>query len=258
MIAESQKLAGRIRSLHEEARLAAERGEYFEAKQALKSCVNLDPRDGIAWEQYGRVHFESGNYPLSVTSFDRAARIVGLSVESQVRHALSIARVGDFERGSVEFRRLLGEPAIASEDLLLVALGLHSVGLTYLAIQACRTVIQGDSGCAQAYFDLGYYCGQHGYPGSTVVSLMQKAVQIDPANARYRTALACQLIDGGNSKSAMTVVRDLGGTSLSSISCSNCLEKLIQLYRSSGDDRRLLFCRQRLMEIRLRGCGFDC
>ena len=87
---------------------------------------------------------------------------------------------------------------------------------------------------------------------------MRRALKLEHGNARYRIGLACLLSKSKQHSEAHEVVRDLGMTSIKSMTCASCLQRLVFLYQQARDHRRQGVCQQRLVELQLRGCGFEC
>lgn len=247
-----------VSKLHVAAQRAFRKGDLSTAKRVLKKCVVRDRRDGKAWELYGTIHYQSGNFPLAVSAFERAVATLTLSEDSHVALALSYGKLGKIPQAQLLLNALLENDALEASQLLKVAIGLHGIDRLELAIHACRKALRDDPECAQAYYDLGFYCERRGYPSCTVESLMRRALKCEPTNARYRTGLACLLCKQDRLDEAYRVVRDLGLSKVSAVTCACCLERLIVLFRRAGDQRRLVVSHQRLVELQLRGCGFDC
>lgn len=244
--------------LHDSAERAIDRHDLGAVKQILKRCVHLDRTDGRAWELYGHAHYGGGNFPLAVAAFERAAQFTRLGSSARIALALSRARLGQIDEAECLLTDLLHGGELTSEQLLRVAMGLNAVEQVSRAIDACRKALRQDPDCAQAYFDLGYYSDRAGFPLATVERLMRRALKVNPANPRYRVSLTCLLVRNEQLDEAWGVIRDLGLTDISAVACACCLEKLVAVYRRANDQRRLIVCHQRLVELRLRGCGFEC
>lgn len=244
--------------LHRAAERAYERSDVKVAKRILRRCVRLNPRDGRAWELYGNVHHSTGNYPLAVAAFRRGAKTVSLQNSSQISLALSCANLQRTTSARKILVRLLRDRSLTTDEYLQVGIGLYTIRSVRLAIDACRTALRINPDCAQACYDLGYYCDQAKYPATTVACLMRRALKLDPGNDRYRIGLACQLSKSKQHIEAHKVVRDLGMTSIKSMTCASCLQRLVFLYQQADDHRRQGVCHQRLVELQLRGCGFEC
>ena len=123
---------------------------------------------------------------------------------------------------------------------------------------ACRNAAKRSPENAQVYYDLAYYSGRCGYPSSTTERMVRKAIRRDPGNPRYRIGLATPLVKENRLDDAYELVRELPTSQIVTLTCSCCLEKLVDLFRRASDNQRVIACRQRLVELRLRGCGFEC
>jgi len=232
-------------------------GNLSQAKYLLKWRVRGNRRDAVAWELYGHAHFSSGNFPLAVSAFERASAIAPIDADSRARLAHAYAMTGHIDSARELLSELVQED-LPADLLLQIGISLHAVGCLKLSIRACRKALQKSPNNPQAYYDLSYYSGLAGYPIATVERLARRAIKCDPANAKYRIGLAMLLSNEDRIDEAYELIRNLGMTHLSKMSCAASIQRLIKLFRHAGDDRRLVLCHQRLVELRLRGCGFDC
>ncbi len=240
------------------ARHALNARDFRAAKALLKACVMRNREDGRAWELFGRVHYQSGNFPLAISAFERASLAITLSPSSQVSLACAYARSGRFEVATKLLSLLAEDRELSTTLLLEVAISLDLVDRPDLSIIACRNAAKQSPENAQIYYDLAYYSGRCGYPSSTTERMVRKAIRRDPSNLRYQVGLASSLFKEDRLDDAHELIRELPPSKIVSLTCACCLEILIALYRHAGDENRVIVCRQRLVELRLRGCGFEC
>lgn len=240
------------------ARHAIANRNFRAAKLLLKACVMRNREDGRAWELFGCVHFQSGNFPLAISAFERASLAVTLCENSQVCLASAYARSGQFEVATELLSKLADSHELSATHLLDVAISLDLVDRPDLSMTACRNAAKRSPENAQVYYDLAYYSGRCGYPSSTTERMVRKAIRRDPGNPRYRIGLATPLVKENRLDDAYELVRELPTSQIVTLTCSCCLEKLVDLFRRASDNQRVIACRQRLVELRLRGCGFEC
>ncbi|WP_166831220.1 tetratricopeptide repeat protein [Thalassoroseus pseudoceratinae] len=240
------------------ARHAVNARNFRAAKALLKACVMQNREDGRAWELFGRVHYLSANYPLAISAFERASLAVTLSDESQVSLASAYARSGQFELATDMLSKLAENQELSAPLLLDVAISLDLVDRPDLSMTACRNAAKQSPEHAQIYYDLAYYSERCGYPKTTTERMVRKAIRRDPGNLRYRIGLASSLFKQDRFDDAYELVQELPASKIVTLSCSGCLEQLEVLFRRANDESRVIACRQRLVELRLRGCGFEC
>ncbi|MEW4486516.1 hypothetical protein AB1L42_00460 [Thalassoglobus sp. JC818] len=244
--------------LFEDALKAYEAGEFENSLLLIKEFLRRKKEDGRGWELLGLIQYSRGRIAVSVSAIERATLYVPLRSVTRVCLALGYARVGQEELGRDLLVDLVNEPVLTTELLLQVAAGLDSLGEPGFALQAARTATEKDPDHAQAFYDLGYYVGRCGYPSSVIEALARHAISLEPERACYRIGLAKLLVGQQREDAAYELVRDLSIEQIKQVNCHKCLQRIVELYQSVGDYRRVILCREKLLQLELREYLSDC
>ena len=242
---------------HERARLAYERGDLRKAFAVTRECLTANKDDGRAWEILGLVHFASGNFRHSVSSLEHASLLVPLKPTGRACLGHGYARVGKTELAIDLMENLLSDASVPPSVLLQIGGCLNDLERPDLAMEACFSVLRVNDCYAQAYYELGYYAGQCDYALGMVEIFGKRAVELAPETPRYRVGLAGFLYRRERFEEAWQYVRNLSNADIASLSCTCCVERVIELYEMHQDYRRSILCRQRLIELEVDGHS-DC
>ena len=243
---------------HQAAQAAYEQGDLRTAMKLVCECLAVDRDDGRALEMRGLVHYSGGNFQESVASLERASLMVPLRPSGRVCLGHAYAKIGRTSLSRDLLRELIHDTSLSILLLLHVASGLNAVDRPDLAMEACRNAMKRDDTVAQAHYDLGFYAGRCGYPDEVIESLARKAVDLAPDVVRYRVGLAGLLWRQDRTDEAYEFVRNLVNDDLVSICCSCCLKRIIDMYERAHDYRRVVVCRQRLLQLEASQTESDC
>ncbi|WP_231741051.1 hypothetical protein [Thalassoglobus neptunius] len=177
---------------------------------------------------------------------------------SRVCLALGYVGVGQERLGRDLLVDLVDEPALTTDLLLQVAAGLDSLGEPGAALQAARAATEQDPDHAQAFYDLGYYVGRCGYPTSVTEALARHAISLDPERVCFRIGLAKLFVGHQREDEAYELIQDLSNVQIRQVDCQNCLQRIVELCENVGDYRRVILCRERLLQLELREYLSDC
>lgn len=235
--------------LHEAARSAYHSGNLRKGMTIVQRCLDADPDDGRAWELSGLIHYSGGNFRQSVHALELASALVPLCSAGRVCLAHAYAKTDRIGLACDLMTDLIDDDSISVPLLLQVAAGFDSIDQPDLAVRTCQRVIQRDGQVAQAHYDLGFYAGRIGVPRQQIELSIRKAVELSPDVAQYRVGLAGLLLEQEQAEEACDLVADLSDAELTSLDCSCCLQRLATLYRLAADERRVVVCQRRLMDL---------
>ncbi len=227
---------------------AYEAGDLDSAERIAKSCLRSEPEHGRAWELTGLVQFARGNVADSVRSLERATTLVPLRPAARCCLAHGYALVGRTNLACEMLSDQLAEHHQYSDLLLQIGTGLNLVGRPDLAMEACRRAIGVDVRFAQAYYELAFYAGRSGVEVAKVEGLARRAIDLEPDDPTYRIGLAGLLCQCNREDDAFDLVQDLSFEDLRSVTCVGCLERLLHLYGTAGDLRRIVICQEGLLQ----------
>lgn len=230
-----------------------ERGSFDRARELVEAYLEYRCEDGRAWELKGLIHLAQGEDSQSVAALERASLLVPLSSAGQVCLGHGYGRIGRRSLSRDLLVDLIDNETLEIELLLQVGTALDAIGHPALAMRACRRATQRDPDVAQAYYDMGYYAARCGYPLSVTESLARRAIFLDPDRVSYRVGLASLLVRNGRRREAHELMRHFSNDQIAAIDCRPCLERIVELFESVHDYRRVILCQQRLLELEIGG-----
>ena len=241
----------RIRDLYETGDLPA-------ALALMKRYLVRRPDDGRAWELAGLIQFAAGEYSQSVAAIERACIHIPLRPAARVCLGHGYGKIGRRNLSRDLLAGLIRDDALSVPLLLQVASGLDAIDHPTVALQACRRAAERDPQNPQPYYDMGYYAARCGYEPRYTESLARRAISLDPENVCFRVGLAAHLFKLERVQDAYDVVRELSNEQIEAITCSCCLNRIVSVYEAAGDYRRVVLCRQQLLQIEIQGHDPDC
>ena len=237
---------------------AYEAGELEAALALTKRHLARHPDDGRVWELAGLIHYAAGEFAKSVSAIERASLHIPLRPAARVCLGHGYGKLGKTALARDLLVNLIRDDSVSVPLLLQVAAGLDAVEQPTQALQACRRAAERDPQHAQAYYDMGYYAARCGYQPRYTESLARKAIALDPDNVCFRVGLAAHLFRQERTQDAYEVVQGLTNEQIEAITCSCCLKRIVSVYEGAGDYRRVILCRQQLLQIELQGLEPDC
>ena len=241
----------RIRDLYEGGELSA-------ALALIKRHLVRRPDDGRVWELAGLIQFATGEYSRSVAAIERASVHIPLRPAARVCLGHGYGKIGRRTLSRDLLAGLIRNESVSVPLLLQVASGLDAIDHPSIALQACRRAAERDPQNAQPYYDMGYYAARCGYEPRYTESLARKAISLDPQNVCFRVGLAAHLFRQDRVQDAYEAVRALTNEQIEAVTCSCCLNRIVSVYEAAGDYRRVVLCRQQLLQIELQGHEPDC
>lgn len=241
----------RIRDLYET-------GDLDAALAQTKRYLVRRPDDGRAWELAGLIQFATGEFPQSVAAIERASILIPLRPAARVCLGHGYGKIGRRSLSRDLLVGLIRDDSVSVPLLLQVASGLDAINDPAIALQACRRAAERDPQNAKPYYDMGYYAARCGYEARYTESLARKAISLDPDNVCFRVGLAAHLFKQDRVHDAYDVVRELSNEQIEAITCSCCLNRIVSVYEAAGDYRRVVLCRQQLLQLEVQGHEPDC
>ncbi|HCK51610.1 MAG TPA: hypothetical protein DIC23_00235 [Planctomycetaceae bacterium] len=237
---------------HRDAFAAYSSGKLSDGMKLVQQCLETDPDDGRAWELGGLIHYAEQRFQESVNSIEHASALVPLRAVGQACLGHAYAKTNRPRLALNLLSELIENESVSAGLMLQIATGLDAVGRPDLAIQACRRAVDQNPNLAQAHYDLGYYGGKVGVSFSQIESSIRRAINLAPHHSTYRVGLAGLLSENGQAEEAHGLVARLTNHDLTSLNCSCCLQRLVTLYRSAKDTRRVVVCQQQLLHLATR------
>ncbi len=237
---------------------AYRQGDVTLALSLIKNHLRSHREDGKGWELLGLIQHTRGRHHKAVSALEHASLLVPLYPATRVCLAMGYSKVGRTELSKDLLTDLITNETLSIPLLLQVAMALDALDQPASAVRACREASRRDPHHAQPYYDLGYYAARCGRPAHVTESLARKAISLDPDNVQYRVGLASLLMKQDRGADAYEVVRGFTSEQVRQIRCRCCLERIIDLFESVTDGRRVVLCRQHLSSLELRDEASDC
>lgn len=242
----------------DDARNAYDQGDIDRAMAITRTHLRRNKEDGRGWELIGLIQYSRGRFAVSVSALERASLLVPLRPAAKVCLAHGYARIGRVELSRDLLVEQISDESLSIALLLQVATGLDSTDHPVLAMRACRKATERDPDHPQPYYDLGFYSARCGYPPHVTESLARRAIALDPKNVFYRVGLASFLMKQDRESEAYAIVRAFSVEQIERIGCQCCLRRIIGLFEDASDYRRVILCRQRLLELEIHCTENDC
>ncbi|MEM7475468.1 MAG: hypothetical protein AAF483_10790 [Planctomycetota bacterium] len=222
------------------------RGELNSAVEKISSALYSDEENGFGWELMGLIFRDLGKPKSAINAFERASLLVPMHPLASLCLAECYGAVGKTELARDLYLSYADCLDGQVEHLLLVAAGLEGIDEPHLAMEICRRASGIDPDCGQIAYDMCFYASRCGAQPALIESLAWRAVELEPDNVHFRVGLASLMIRLERLEKAFWVVGSLNSEQISSINCYCCIERLVALYDSYGDNERAELCRMRL------------
>lgn len=237
---------------------AYQRGDLDVAIRMAKDCLRRNRYDGRAWELLGLIQYSRGRIKIAVSALERASLIVPLRPAARVCLGHGYGRIGRINLSRDLLLELIDDETMPVPLLLQVASGLDAISQPNLAMNACRAAIRRDPDLAQPYYDLGYYAARCGLPVRVTDSLARKAISLAPENVCFRVGLASLLVKQDRCREAYRLVESFSNEQIERIPCACCLRRIVDLYESARDYRRVVVAQQQLLHLELQNTSTEC
>jgi tetratricopeptide (TPR) repeat protein len=101
----------------------------------------------------------------------------------------------------------------------------------------------------RAYFAMAQSLARLGRPAETIIAVLEKAIDLNPADARYRVLMSMQQLRCGRQHAAYDCIAQLSPESYAEIDCGCCVWKLLRLCVTVGDSQRAALLGARLAQL---------
>jgi thioredoxin-like negative regulator of GroEL len=191
----------------------------------------------------------AGRPQEAVGALEKASQIAPLTDQARVRLASCYAQLQLIDRARELYLRLALSRRLSADLMLQIADGLASIDAPQLAMQVCEWVTERDDSIAKAFYDMGRYSAACGKPLYLTEALMQRALQLEPDNRRFRIGLASWLVQMRQDGEALDRLASIAPGDLSAVQCSHQLEHLADLFRRHGMASFAEACQRRQDEL---------
>jgi Flp pilus assembly protein TadD len=226
-----------------------ERGFARAAIDVLEAELRRFPDEGALWRVRGVILQREGRLDEAFDNIQRALALVPVGCEGLLVLASGYLRQGRRAAASSLISDLASDPAFPAELWeplydLLCALERWQTALV-LCRRAARLRPDDDAVCFAAANTLS----RLGRPPQLSLAMLRRAIALNPAEPRYRIALAMQLVRMGDADAGYGAFCELARRDVERVGCRCCLQKVLQLCIGQGDAERAAWLAGRLAAL---------
>ncbi len=226
---------------HEAARRAGAleaHGFRRAAIDVLEAALAERPDAGPLWRLRAAMLRRDGRQDEAFANVEEALALVPLEPEDLLILAEGYARAGLESSADDVFLALAARTDLPCELWPRLYAGLCAVKRWQAALGVTRRAAQERPDDDQAYYAMAQALARLGRPVEMIVSVLWRAIDLNPADSRYRVLLAIQLVRQGKHRDAYGCVAELEPAAYGELSCACCAWKLLRLCVTYGDAPR--------------------
>ncbi|MBJ45167.1 MAG: hypothetical protein CMJ80_18135 [Planctomycetaceae bacterium] len=224
-------------------------GMALQALDILDNHLTGNPSDPQALELHGIVLHTLQQFPEARRSIETANLIGELSDAATLALADCYWFTGEQEIAQNLFLALAKRDQLAPNLRPGLAMGLGRMQAYHLAIEVCRQSALEDSTNYEARYGTAFYMSKAGYPPEIILPIVDRLVALQPREFHYRMTMATLHCRLDQLQNAYLAVADASLKELNTISCQCCIQRLITIYTSAGDQHRRQWCENRRQSI---------
>jgi tetratricopeptide (TPR) repeat protein len=225
-------------SEHEAARRAKSleaHGFRRAAIDVLEAAIAQEPDAGPLWRLRSVLLHREGRREEAFADVQQAFALSPLGPTELLILAEGYARRG-FENSAFDvYEQLAADESRPHEMWVAIFAGLWQLKRWQAALNLCRRAAQQRPDDDAVFFAMSQALVRMGRPAEMIITVLQKAIDLNPADSRYRVLLATQLLRLGKHREAYKCVAELPPNEFGDLSCACCGWKLLRLCVSYGD-----------------------
>ena len=220
------------------ARALDDHGFRRAAIDVLEAALLAEPDVGELRRLRALLLSRDGRHDEAFADVQVALALTPLGPEELLILADGYARAG-FEASAVDvYQQVAADPDRPYELWPAVFAGLFDAKRWQAAIAVCRRAAAERPDDDAVYYATAQALVRIGRPVEMVLSVLHKAVDLNPADAHYRVLLATQLLRAGKPRSAYACIAEIAPDAFADLSCACCAWKLLRLCVTYGDAAR--------------------
>ena len=226
---------------HEAVRraLALEKHGFRRAAiDVLEATLGAEPDIGSLRRLRGVLLSREGRHDEAFAEIQQALVLASLGPEELLILADGYARAGLTASAVDVYQQLADDENRPYEMWVDVFAGLGRAKRWQAALGVCRRAAEVRADDDAVYYAMAQALVRLERPAEMVVSVLCKAIDLNPSDARYRVLLATQLLRTGKQREAYGCIADLAPESFADLTCACCAWKLLRLCISFGDATR--------------------
>jgi tetratricopeptide (TPR) repeat protein len=214
-----------------------ERGFCRAAIDVLEVELTAKPEAGDLWRLRAILLQRQERRDEAFDNIQRALVLAPLGIEGMMVLADGYARTGRRTSAASIYTELAADECFPLELWESLYAGLCSVGSWQAALAFCRRMARERPDEDRVYFATAHALARLSRPDSLSLTMLRKAIDLNPDEPNYRAALVIQLMNMGHADEAYRTLAEMSPGTLGTLSCRCCLQKLLQLCIERGDAR---------------------
>jgi tetratricopeptide (TPR) repeat protein len=208
------------------------------AIDVLEIALREDPDAGALWRLRAVLLQREGRRDEAFDNVQWAMMLAPLGQEALLVLADGYARNGCGASAADVFLQLAADDGLPSDLWEPVFGGLCEARKWQAALVFCRRMARERSDDDRVYFAMAHALGKLGRPPELSLNMIRTAIDLNPAEPRYRVALAMQQLRMGRPDDAYRSIVEISSEALASLTCRCCLQKALHVCINQGDGAR--------------------
>ena len=222
---------------------------YELAHQYVMRNLADAPNDGKQWELCGLIRNALKDRDGAIDALEHAVVLVPLSAAGQCTLAHCYTTAGHKQLAREMFEFLMSKTSLPTRLLPLIAVGCGRIGELELALEACRRAADANVDGADPIYGMAHYMERLDYPPEVIMSLLHKAIELEPGRIRFRIALAKTLCRIGSNDEAYSIIGIIRKDEIQTIHCRHRLRQLASIYTAVENHEMADYCIRQLKTI---------
>lgn len=237
---------------HEAARRARSleaHGFRRAAIDVLEAVLTLEPNAGPLWRLRAGMLAREGRHDEAFGNVQQALVLSPLGPSELLILAEGYARAGLADSAGDVYLQLADDENRPHEFWPAIFAGLFRLKRWAPCLALCRRAAQEHPEDDRAYCAMAQALGRLGRPAETIIAVLEKALDLNPAEPRYRVQMAMQHLRLARQSAAYQCIAALAPESYADIDCGCCAWKLLRLCVAYGDSQRAALLGARLAQL---------
>jgi tetratricopeptide (TPR) repeat protein len=237
---------------HEAARRARSletHGFRRAAIDVLEAALMQEPDAGPLWRLRAVLLAREGRHDEAFHDVQRALALVPLGQIGLLILADGYARTGLVDSAADVYQTLACDEDRPHELWPAIFAGLFRLRRWTACLELCRRAAHERPDDDRAYLAMAQSLARLGRPAETIIAVLGKALDLNPADVRARVLMAMQQLRCGLQSAAYACVAELSPESYAEIDCGCCAWKLLRLCVTAGDSQRAALLGARLAQL---------
>jgi tetratricopeptide (TPR) repeat protein len=237
---------------HEAARRARSleaHGFRRAAIDVLEAALTQEPDAGPLWRLRAGMLARQGRHDEAFGNVQQALILTPLGPAELLILAEGYARVGLGDSAGDVYQQLAYDDNRPHEFWPAIFAGLFRLKRWAACLALCRRAAQERPEDDRAYCAMAQALGRLGRQAEIIIAVLEKAIDLNPAEPRYRVLMAMQLLRVARQGAAYQCIATLAPESYADIDCGCCAWKLLRLCVIHGDAQRAALLGARLAQL---------